>query len=316
MMTHSTPQQQAEKIAIIDIGSNNIRMGVYAHTLPLQLLHLEGNRCGLGQDLARTGALHPDGCTIALEYIPNLYTLALEMGCTCIVAVATAALRNATDAKDFLNTLSTICPLKIDVITGETEAYLSALGATHTLEKPQGIVADLGGGSMDIANVDYTKDTPIFGTTSIPFGALSWGKNPTLGTIKPLIKQAIANYIDFVSCQDFKTLYVVGGILRAIVSQYIYDKDESVRLLSKSERKKHLHGITVPRDDMLAFLKTILKKQRPIYTLYEINEGRFPYIIPSCYMLKRLIQKSNISHVTACTSGLRDGVFLNTMQDK
>ena len=98
-------------MAIIDIGSNNIRMGIYEGHMPLNLLHIESRKCGLGQNLALTGVLYPLGVERTLAYVPYLYHMAQKMGCgTRIYAVATAAIRNATDGSHILSELQKNAP--------------------------------------------------------------------------------------------------------------------------------------------------------------------------------------------------------------
>ncbi len=303
--THTPP------VAVIDIGSNNVRMVVYAGALPLHILYLEGMRCGLGQDLSHTGVLYGNGAAAALEYIPYLYRTAKNMGCRPICAVATAALRNASDCRQFLARLKRKCPLHIRVISGTEEARLSALGAMHQVDNPSGIVADLGGGSMDIAGVQGDK---IFAMTSIPIGALSLNKYPPLCEVKPLVKAQFKQHFCNKTFADVATIYVVGGILRALMSQYMYDTVPHMQRVTKSDRKQKLQGFTVASTDMMDMVDAVLKKRRSVYTMPDLGNMRYPYATLACYMLKQLIKKSKAPHITACTGGLRDGVFLDLVQ--
>ena len=299
-------------IAIIDIGSNNIRMGIYEGYMPPNLLHIESRKCGLGQNLALTGVLYPLGVKRALAYVPYLYHMAQTMGCgTRVYAVATAAVRNATDGSHMLSELRKKCPLNIQVISGKEEAHLSALGAVHNIKNPKGIVADLGGGSMEIACVNGTH---IFAMTSLPIGALSLGEFPPLSHIEETIKPIFKKHLHPDTFADFDTLYMVGGMWRAIMCQYMYDTMPQTQHLTKIDRKNQLHNFSVSGKHMLAMIHPILNGTRNISTLHDLG-GRYPYVIPGCYMLKHLIKKANIKTITTSTGGLRDGVFIKKVQN-
>ncbi|MDZ4137683.1 MAG: Ppx/GppA family phosphatase, partial [Erythrobacter sp.] len=132
--------------AIIDIGSNTVRLVVYGGTMraPTVLLN-EKVTAKLGRDIASTGRLADEAMALALRGLRRFALLLSDLGITDIETVATAAVRDAANGPEFVAQLQAI-GLQPRVITGEQEALLSAHGVIGAFPQARGIVADLGGG--------------------------------------------------------------------------------------------------------------------------------------------------------------------------
>ena len=94
------------------------------------------------------------------------------MGIGQLRAVATAAVREASDGPDFVKEASAATGVTIQVIPGEEEARLSALGVLCGIPEADGVIADLGGGSLELADV---RDGTVHGGISVPLGPLALG---------------------------------------------------------------------------------------------------------------------------------------------
>jgi exopolyphosphatase/guanosine-5'-triphosphate,3'-diphosphate pyrophosphatase len=136
-------------VAIIDIGSNSVRLVVYdgAKRAPIPVFN-EKVLCGLGRGLDSTGRLNPEGAKLALESLHRFAALTQAMGVSDIDAFATAAVREATDASDFVAVVERDCGFPVRVISGVEEARLSALGVLAEIPQANGIMGDLGGASL------------------------------------------------------------------------------------------------------------------------------------------------------------------------
>jgi exopolyphosphatase/guanosine-5'-triphosphate,3'-diphosphate pyrophosphatase len=140
---------------IVDIGSNSVRLVVYrglART-PLPIFN-EKATCALGKGLGETGVLNPEGVEMALRAVRRFAELAMCMGVEKLDLVATAAVRDAWDGRKFVRALEQVSGHKVAVLTGEQEAKTAALGVLCGLPDADGMVADLGGGSLELVMVD------------------------------------------------------------------------------------------------------------------------------------------------------------------
>ncbi len=119
----------AEKIAVIDIGSNSCRMVIYEQAGGALIPYFnEKAMAGLGRDLSETGRLSPSGRELALKTFHRFRAITASLKVTNVRAVATAAVREAVDGEDFQSQAESILGYPIKVLTGADEARLSALG--------------------------------------------------------------------------------------------------------------------------------------------------------------------------------------------
>lgn len=146
--------RDGHRIAVIDIGSNSIRLVVYdgERRAPAVLFN-EKVLCGLGRGLASTGRLSAEGVAMARANLKRFTALANGMGATEILTVATAAVREAENGPDFVEAVERENDLSIRVLTGNEEARLSALGVRSAMPEADGMMGDLGGGSLELVGL-------------------------------------------------------------------------------------------------------------------------------------------------------------------
>lgn len=146
------------RVGVVDVGSNSVRMVVFdgAARSPAYFYN-EKIMCGLGQGLAETGLLNPRGRQRALAALRRFSLLAKGMDMAPLTVVATAAVREATDGAEFAAEVLRETGLKLWVIDGDEEARLSAQGVLLGWPDAKGIVSDIGGSSMELAQVGGGK---------------------------------------------------------------------------------------------------------------------------------------------------------------
>ena len=156
---------------MIDIGSNSVRLVVYEGVTrsPTPLFN-EKTLAGLGREVQTKGLLAADAVEKALAALKRFRALCDTMQVERLWVLATAACRDARNGKEFIAAAEHICRTKIDVISGQREAELTALGVVSGFHRPDGIVGDLGGGSLELVDVHGTGIKP--GTT-LPLGGLA-----------------------------------------------------------------------------------------------------------------------------------------------
>src|SRR5688572_27240737 len=145
----------ATRIAAIDIGSNSIRQIIADVSADGVIRVVDEMKAAprLGAGLHKSGALGDEGMTRAIEALTRMATLARQMGATRVEAVATSAVRDATNAREFLQLVKREAKLDIRVLDGEAEARLSFRSALAHFDLGQGrtVVMDIGGGSLELA---------------------------------------------------------------------------------------------------------------------------------------------------------------------
>ena len=141
-------------VGVIDVGSNSVRLVVFdgAARSPAYFFN-EKVLCGLGRGMAETGRLHPEGRTRALATMKRFALLARGMNLSNLTIVATAAMRAAEDGPEFMAEVEAETGLRMLVIDGAEEARLSAQGVLTGWPGAEGLVCDIGGSSMELAEV-------------------------------------------------------------------------------------------------------------------------------------------------------------------
>ncbi len=159
-----------EKLAIIDMGSNSIRFVVMqiADNQSYSLLYQEKEAIRLGHGLSQTGVISEEGMQRALTCL-HVYKHIMEvMDIHECRAVATAAVRNASNGEAFLKRINAETGITMNVITGEREAYLGYLGVINTIALKDFLIFDLGGASVEMTLV---RDGEAVHSLSVPIGA-------------------------------------------------------------------------------------------------------------------------------------------------
>src|SRR3954464_7305582 len=163
----------SRRIAAIDIGSNSVRQIVADVTSDGVITVVDEMKEAprLGADLDGTGLLGTQSMERAAQAIGRMATLARQLGATRVEAVATSAVRDATNADQFVARVRQEADLQIRVIDGEDEARLSYLSALAHFDLGAGrtVVMDIGGGSLELA---LAADGVLDDLASLPFGAL------------------------------------------------------------------------------------------------------------------------------------------------
>jgi len=204
--------------AIIDIGSNTVRLVVYGGTMraPTVLLN-EKVTAKLGREIATTGRLADEAIALALRGLKRFVLLLADLRVSDVETVATAAVRDAANGPEFVEQLRVI-GLNPRVISGEEEALLSAHGVIGAFPDARGIVADLGGGSLELVRVaagqtDSASTLPL-GTLRLP----DYRKDGRAEMKKALDKAIRKGGWDLAGnpAAANGALYLVGGTWRAM----------------------------------------------------------------------------------------------------
>src|ERR1044071_8455713 len=154
-------------VAIVDIGSNSVRLVVYeSQSRVAATLQNEKSICGIGRDMVTTGRLHAEGCTAALEALSRFRMIADGLNVEVRDAVAT---RDASNGAEFIRRAEAAWGRPIRILAGEDEARIAAEGVVAGIPDANGLAAELGGGSLDMVTVKNGKTS---NAVTLPFGPL------------------------------------------------------------------------------------------------------------------------------------------------
>ena len=201
-----------EKIAVIDIGSNSIRLVIFDRfgRYPYSLFN-ERITCKLGSNLDKTGFLGNNEINLSLTTLKRFSKIINNTKPDNVFIIGTAALRRATNSEEFIVPAEKILPLPIKILSGEEEAMLVAKGLIANIPKANGIIGDLGGGSFELIKVDFGK---IREFRSFDFGHLH---EIDLKFIKKKFKE-----LNWNNEGSDKFFYGVGGSFRTLGTVFKY----------------------------------------------------------------------------------------------
>ena len=201
------------RVGVVDVGSNSVRLVVFdgAARSPAYYYN-EKVMAGLGAGLATTGRLNPEGRVRALSALRRFATIAEGMGITPLTCVATAAMREAEDGPEFRAEVEAETGLQLTVVDGLEEARLSAQGVLLGWPTARGLVCDIGGNSMELAEIDGGH---IGRRVTSPLGPLRLQQVPP-DQLSGVIRQTVEGLRAQLGRHDYATIYLVGGSWRAI----------------------------------------------------------------------------------------------------
>jgi exopolyphosphatase/guanosine-5'-triphosphate,3'-diphosphate pyrophosphatase len=152
--------QGAEPVAVLDIGSNSVRLVVYErHARALTPLYNEKSSCALGRGLAASGRIADANIDRALTAMQRFALVAKLMRVGKVHVLATSAVRDATNSASFVSAIEQVMGEDVRVLSGEEEAHFAALGVVSGIPDFAGVVGDLGGGSLELASLTQGHDS-------------------------------------------------------------------------------------------------------------------------------------------------------------
>jgi exopolyphosphatase/guanosine-5'-triphosphate,3'-diphosphate pyrophosphatase len=293
--------QRATSVAVIDIGSNSVRLVVYESlTRSLVTLFNEKALCGLGREVQSTGLLAKDAVDKALTALRRFHALCKVMKVGRVYAIATAAARDASNGPAFIAAAEKICGCEIQIISGPREAKLSALGVISGVHKPDGLVGDLGGGSLELIDV---KGNAVRQGVTLPLGSLALQdasqKSPKKA--ERIVKLALADVAQLKAGVG-RNFYAVGGTWRALARLHIIQSGYPLRVM---------HGYSIPANEALDFVRRLrrLATANILANIESIAEQRQPLLVYAALVLEYVIRTAKPKTIVFSTYGVREGLL-------
>lgn len=260
----------------------------------------EKNLCGLGREVQSTGLLADDAVQKALAALKRFSALCKLMKVGKIYAVATAACRDASNGADFIASAERICGVAIAIISGPREARLSALGVISGIYKPDGLVGDLGGGSLELVDV---KGHRIRTGITLPLGSLALqdASHRSSKRAERIVKTALAG-VPQLAAGEGRNFYAVGGTWRALARIHIIQSGYPLRVM---------HGYSIPAAEALDFVRRLrrLAAGNILADIEAVAEARRPLLTYAALVLENIIRLAKPTTIVFSTFGVREGLL-------
>ena len=288
------------RIAVVDVGSNSLRLVVFERLGATLLPHLnEKVMCALGRGIAVTGRLNPDGIELAFANLQRFVALARALGVDHLAIIATAAVREASDGRAFAAEAERQCGVPVRIVEGGEEARLSAAGVLAGIRDADGIASDLGGGSVELVRVAAAAGQPVGAGVSLPLGPLRLAElDDNRKALSETIERAIAG-APVLRQAAGKTLYLVGGAWRAIARLHMEQTHYPLHII---------HEYTIARRPAEGFLDIIAgQSRRSLERVTSISRKRLELVPLAALILRELIAAGRPRRIVFSAFGLREG---------
>jgi len=299
------PRKRQSSVAVIDIGSNSVRLVVYeSMTRSLVTLFNEKTLCGLGREVQTTGLLAPDAVAKALTSLRRFRALCRVMKVGRVYAIATAACRDATNGPDFIAKAERICGAKIEILSGPREANLSALGVISGIHKPDGIVGDLGGGSLELIDVQGNR---VRSGVTLPLGSLALQdlSHKSLKRAERIVRNDLSDVAQLKAGRG-RTFYAVGGTWRALARIHIVQSGYPLHVM---------HSYSIPAVDALDFARRLrrLAAANMLADIEVVADARRPLLTYAALVLEYVIRVAKPKTIVFSTFGVREGLLYSML---
>ena len=296
---------QMPRCGVVDLGSNSVRLVVYEGSTrnPLPIFN-EKAVLRLGRGLQATGRLNEEGTAQALTVMHRYHAVARAMGATPFEVLATAAVRDAENGPAFVEALRERLPgVPIHILSGQEEAAYSADGVLCGIPAANGILADIGGGSLEVVRlVQGVRGS----SQTLRLGVIRLAERSGGDLIRA---RAIAEddllTVPWLGQASGGDLYLVGGAWRALAR---------IHLLQTNYPLNMVHHYTITWEqarDLAGLISTGGKK------IFEKLPGalrrRMDDLPVAAVALRRLLHLTNVKRVVFSASGLREGWFMRRM---
>ncbi len=291
-------------VAVVDIGSNSVRLVVYdgLRRSPTPIFN-EKILCGLGRGVATKGKLAEEGVTRALAALKRFRALAQQIGAKHVYAVATAASREAANGAQFVAKAEKALGANIKVLTGKEEARFAALGVIAGIPEADGVVGDLGGGSLELIDI---KGGKLREGVTLPLGPLRLMdvSGDSIDKAKRIVDETLAK-TDILARLKGRTFYAVGGTWRNLAKLH----------MAQSHYPLHvLHSYRLSRSQAMSLSGLVANlSATSLRDIREVSRSRADTMPYGALVLERLLQHIEASAVEVSVYGLREGLLYSKL---
>lgn len=290
-------------VAIIDIGSNSVRLVVYSGATRIPaIVFNEKVMAGLGQDLPVTGELAEAAQERAFAALERFRILTRQMGVGRIRVVATAAVRDASNGKRFLQQVRAI-GFDPEILSGEEEGVMAGQGVLSAIPEADGIVGDLGGGSLELVDVAGGQ---VVHSASLPFGVLrlpAMTEKGDAALARKVAKALVSS--EFAGRGEGRPFYMVGGSWRSLARL-------DMELTGYPLPITHYYRLDPERLPVLQKVVASLDKS-DAKKMPWLSASRIPNLPHANMLLKALVDQLGPDELITSSFGIREGLLYDDL---
>lgn len=284
------------KTAVIDLGSNSARIGIYIYDGGVLELTRVRYNTRLAEGLEKDNLLKEIPMERTIEAFVKFKQLIEKENCEKVVAVSTESLRRAKNSDEFIKRVKAETGIEIEIIDGEKECIYGAMAASTSTKHKDFYVLDVGGGSFELSKV---KNGEIENCVCLPYGCVVVSEK-----FKPDVKgekemnEFLFSVFDELKWLD-ETLPVVslGGSAKEIARAVF--KDEDIEL----------DGKTTTAENAFKLYENVVKT--PVENrsrVFGMEPARADIINAGLATIVNLLKKVNAKEIVFCTKSIREGV--------
>lgn len=295
------PASASREIAVIDIGSNSVRLVLYRlEGRAIWTVFNEKVLAGLGRDLPATGRLSVDGVIAALSALKRFAAVIEGVRPARTFIAATAAVREAEDGQTFCERVAAETGLVVRVLTGEEEARYSALGVLAGIPGAEGVAADMGGASLELARI---SDGEIGPGITLPLGPFALADPKGFDASK--LRETIARRLKTTDDYRCENLYAVGGAWRSIAQVHMGLTGYPLHIV---------HQYDLRADDARDTAKLIARQSKSsLDKMSGISKKRAETLPYAAMVLEALIERLGVKRITVSAWGVREGLLFEAL---
>ena len=301
------PARSAAPVAIVDIGSNSVRLVAYdgLSRAPVPVFN-EKVLCGLGRGVASTGLLGEDAVTRAMAALRTFRLLCRNIGVTDMHVLATAAVRDASNGAEFLRAAAAALGAEIELLDGAREAELSALGVASGMHEADGIVGDMGGGSLELIDL---KGRALGQGVSLPLGGLAL-LDSSKGSPKRanrIARDQLAGAAPMKLLRG-RTFYAVGGTWRALAKLHMRQRNYPLDVM---------HGYVIAAAEADAFGSLVERVDtESLSSITAVSSARRPLLAYGAAVLEAVIRQGRPKEIVISAMGVREGMLFERLAER
>ncbi len=287
---------------VLDVGSNSIRLVVFEALArsPAPLFN-ERELCGLGSTIAETGTLAPRAIEPALEALRRFAVVAESLGVGPLDAVATAAIREAKDGDRFRAAVTRETGFSLRTLSGAEEARYAALGVVSAFPGASGLMADLGGGSLELVRLDEGR---LAEHATLPLGVLR------LGGLAPARRTALAaerlRALTWLDTARGAPVHLVGGAWRALARLHMAAERHPIPIV-------HHYHLAGPEARTVAEALAAAEPGELGLETEGLRPQRLETVPSGAAVLRALLDAAAPSEVLFSAFGLREGLLFDRL---
>ena len=291
-------------VSVVDIGSNTVRLVIYEglkrNPSPI---YNEKVICGLGRMLPSKGRMGRQNIERALSALRRFRAVVDVLDAGPMHVVATAAVREASDGPFFITAAEDISGVAIAVLSGHEEAGLAAAGVMSGFQSPRGLAGDLGGGSLELININNRKYKQW---TTMPLGGLRLieGGGTNFDKVRKIVDREL-DKVDWLDAGTDRPFYAVGGTWRALARLHMRYRDYPMSVL---------HQYRMPPGEAIRYARYLQEMPLDFFgASNDLSKSRIEMVPYGAAVMQRLIKRIKPSEIVICATGIREGLLYNLL---